>query len=532
MRRAMFLSALLFASVLAVLALAGCGGGGGRTASAMPPDMLAGSETVAAGEVRTVWDTGSVRTDVTCPVGGEACVITVAEDGAVTSVGGGAPTIELVPYTVIDLPAGHDLETGDTIPAGGVRTVRDADGMRTDVTCSAGGKDCKVRVTEDGVVQWSGGAPAATTYAVVDLPQGHTLTAGTTVPAGGSRGLTYSRGRSRVLVCPEGGEDCYVDWVSDRFAEATGGAPVVETRTNEIVWQANNGPDGTSDGGHARGLEGRIQFGNFLDDFFRLTNNGVPTRVGVNVQGSPDPDPTVTPSVEWTRGASPRLGLTLGAAAISSLDLSALGPNVGRLSVDRGSTIPSLGTGWNGVALTRRYANARADATGGKTVHAVLYSNIERPVGGTPDGHYLLLGSWLTMPDDSGAASTEYDWAVFADGNPASRLTQAQVRALAGTVQYEGPATGLYLMSTYTGSGFSRPLTGSKVGSFTATARVTADFGTSSTIGSFGGSVTNFMENGESLGDWSVTMPSTMTIISGNDVLYVGAPPARRGPVT
>ena len=458
-----------------------------------------------------------MRTVVACPAGGAACEVTVAADGAAESTGG-TPTVAT--YTPIDLPSGHTLVSGTTIPPGETLTVWSDGNVGTLVTCPADGEACVFRVV-DGAAEYTGGTPTVVTE-ITGL-SGHTLTAGTTIPAGVSRSAVYSRGRGANVACPAGGEDCLVVWVSDSIAEFEGGMPTLTVVNNEMVWQANNGPDGTSDGGHARGLEGRIQFGNFLDDFFRLTNNGVATRVGVNAQGSPDPDPTVTPSVEWTRGASPRLGLTLGAAAVSSLDLSALGPNLGRLSVDRDSTIPSLGTGWNGVALTRRYANARADATGGKTVHAVLYSNIERPVGGTPDGHYLLLGSWLTMPDDSGAASTEYDWAVFADGNPASRLTQAQVRALTGTVQYEGPATGLYLMSTYTGSGFSRPLTGSKVGSFTATARVTADFGTSSTIGSFGGSVTNFMENGESLGDWEVTMPSTMTTISGNDVLYVGA---------
>ena len=562
MRRAMAQSALTFASVLMIVALAGCGGGGGKTAGPPPtpvaglPDdntLQPGTTTIPAGVSRPVGGADGVRTELMCPADGPDCVVNVGADGAIQSTGGaprvvtytpitglpeghtltadtiiragedrtvwsdgsmrtvvrcpadgpdcevvvrsggpestgGAPTVAT--YTPIDLPGGHTLASGTTIPPGETLTVWSDGNVGTLVTCPADGEACVFRV-EDGAAEYTGGTPAVVTE-VTGL-SGHTLTVGTTIPAGESRSATYSRGRGSDVACPAGGEDCFVAWVSDSAAEFTGGAPTLTTVTNQMVWQANNGPEGTSDGAHARGLEGALLSGSSLDSMFRNVISGWTGRAGGSiVQSTAHPEPAVTATASWASGTAPTLGLTLGALSFS---------------LDGDSSVPSLGEGWNGVALENDLATFR---------QAVLYSNIERPSGGTPDGYYLTLGAWVIFPDDPAAGSASYDMGAFANGHSATALNRNAVLGLTGTATYHGPATGLYTAATYTGSGGTRALQSATVGSFTATARINANFGTGGgAVTGMGGSVTDFEENGESLGNWTVSLNITAQVQSG-----------------
>ena len=429
-----------------------------------------------------------------CPAGGEACVVTVGADGAVQSTGG-TPTV--VTYTAIEgLPAGHSLATG-AIPAGESRTVRDADGMRTVVTCPAGGAACMVTVGEDRAAESAatGGTPTVATYTTLYLPRDYSLPGGaTTIAAGDSWPLTgYSGGGIYDLVCPpDAVADCVVILGEDGTVESTGGTPeVVGTVINEMVWQANNGPDGTSDGAHARGFEGRLLSGSTLHRMFdQYALAAIVERNGAIVQSSVHPDPNVAATASWASGTAPTLGLGVD---MSSLD--------GPPPVDPNRSVPSLGEGWNGGAL--------GGTVGHLNGHAVIYSNIEKAVGGTPDGYYLTLGAWLVTPVDPAGASILYNWGAFANGHAAVALNFGQITALTGTAAYQGPATGLYSKATFTGSGGSRALQSAQVGSFTATAAINANFDAGvGGAGAITGSVTNFRENGESLGDWTVNLSS------------------------
>ena len=467
---------------------------------------------IPAGESRTFRSAAGVRTVLTCPDGGPACVVKENDDGTYTYTGG-EPTVAT--YTPLELPRGSSLSPG-SIPPGESRTVRDADGMRTVVTCPAGGSACVVTVAESGV-EYTGGALTVATY--LDVPGDHLLPAGvTTIPAGDSRELAaYSRGRSYALVCPAGGSACVVT-VTESGVASTGGAPYVDATTNEMVWQANYGPAGTSGGNHAMGLEGRIVSGATIDNLFAYGNAGFALRSGTIGQSTVDSDPVVTPSVSRTGSAAPALGLTLGTTAFSTLPPAQLGSDPGLLSVDRYSALPSLGADWNGVALSKK------GIPGGKTVHAVLYSNIESPSsGGTPDANHLLFGAWLALPDNP-AASAEYNMGVFADGAAVGRLSQGQVNSLTGWASYRGPATGLYSKASYSGSGGARALTSAEVGTFTATTAVSTNFGSSGTVSGMTGTVTDFMENGVSLGNWRVELQDNngFTFGASNTIFNIG----------
>ena len=369
----------VLAILLMIAALAGCGGGGGKTAALPTPvaiDLPQGTEgimlepgaalTIPAGEKRTVHEANGMRTEFTCPADGPDCVVSLTEDGAPQSTGG-TPTVAT--YTAIEgLPSDHDLMAG-TIPAGEFRTVHRTFDTRTVVTCPAGGEDCEVTLTDNGA-ESTGGALTVTTYTTLYLPSDlllsdPTLTGGTTIPAGESRPIGYSRGRSHVLVCPFDGEACVVTLGEYGDFESTGGAPyVVSTITNRMVWIANNGPDGTSDGAYARSFEGRLLSSGALNDLFTAD----PERQGANVQSTLATEASVTPTASWASSATaPTLGLDV-AGFVST-------------SVDQDSEVPSLGEGWNGAALIESFANW--------TLRAVIYSNIAKQPDGQMGGRIL-----------------------------------------------------------------------------------------------------------------------------------------------
>ena len=351
---------------------------------------------------------------------------------------------------------------------------------------------------------------------VAGLPDDNTLQPGA-IPAGESRTVRGPDGVVRVVTCPADGEACSVTPGEDDTGEPTDDAPVVVTRPNEMIRMANNGPENgpgeTSDGAHARAIDWMLRSDAPYDsDVFREAV----TRVGAIVQSTESPHALVTATASWETGTAPTLGLTVGGeTGFSNFydDRS--------FSVDGDSSIPNLGEGWNGVALIDTTDSdlshlgwEESESTG----RAIVYSNIERSVGGTPDEDYLIFGVWLYVSHLPDSGTRDYGLGVFADGHAATELTRANILALTGTATYEGPATGLYTKATYsapyTPPAFPATLgdrpTDAQVGSFTATARITADFGTGgSAVTGMSGNVANFMENGEPLGDWTVNLNST-----------------------
>ena len=160
------------------------------------------------------------------------------------------------------------------------------------------------------------------------------------------------------------------------------------------------------------------------------------------------------------------------------------------------------------------------------------------------DSEYLYLGFWLHRPDNSGSA---HPFAAFAGG--ADLYTVAlDVNAdgqidpdggdlilnKIGRARYEGSAAGKYVTRNLMAET-------SKIGIFTATAGLTVDFeapvpdsGTERlpvNPGTVSGTISNFMEGDESLGNWRVTlMPADLTGIGSTvfdhdgDALAGGTP--------
>ena len=579
MRRAMTQSALVFASLLMAVALAGCGGssktaatipstpvtapgdstltpgvtttippggrqvvgedGGVRTFATCPDDGPAcvltvaedgaatftggtpelttytpitglpegalepGTFSLSPGESRPLGETDGMRTLLACPAGGSACVVTVGEDGSAASTGG---ALTVATYTPIDLPSGLWLEPGTTtVPAGESRVVQATDGnAETVVTCPADGPACVFSVGEDGAAEYTGGTPTIVS-SLTGLPEVHSLTAGT-IPAGESRGIVGAgtKGVATSLACPEGGEDCLITFVSGRFADFEGGTPTLASMRNDMIWQANNGPDGTSNGAHALNLQGRLITSGSSRNLIFAQRRAVSRTADVvmnTVSSIPEAFRTVTPTASWATGTAPRLGLTV----------SGTGSNT--FSVDEDSAVPSLGAGWNGAVLSK-VGNT------GRTALAAVHSNIEDGAGGTADNYYMTFGTWMEIPDSSTATSSNYNWGTFADATSPFGLTRTQMLALSGSVTFRGPASGIYSKSTYNSS---RMLESAVVGSFTATANITGNMGGSGSIGGASGVITDFRENGVPLGDdWRVELANSGIVTLQDPEVYYG----------
>ena len=220
---------VLLVSGLCVVMLAACGGGGGgRVAVDTSPLVLplpsnhgltAGQLTIPAGASE---EHGNVV--ISCPAGGPACVVTVADDGSASyDRVSGVPSVA-VAHASQRLPSNHGLTAGQlTIPAG----TSEEHGS-VEISCPAGGPDCVITVAADGSASYdkTGGMPSvAAARDSQSLPAGHGLTAGQfTVPAGASE-----EHGNVVISCPAGGPDCVITVSADGFAsyDKTGGMPTV-----------------------------------------------------------------------------------------------------------------------------------------------------------------------------------------------------------------------------------------------------------------------------------------------------------------
>ena len=119
--------------------------------------------------------------------------------------------------------------------------------------------------------------------------------------------------------------------------------------------------------------------------------------------------------------------------------------------------------------------------------------------GTVPSADYLAIGYWLYVPEDV-TDSVNYEFGVYASGGDPFYISH--LAALAGTATYLGDAVGMYYVD-----GLSSSPT---VGSFTADAILTANFGDGSETGFISGEVNNFAFED----DVASSLPATVTLAS------------------
>ena len=181
--------------------------------------------------------------EVSCPAGGPACVVSVADDGSVRYEStGGVPSVMSTEMGLVAVPANHGLVAMDRFTvAPGASEERG----NVEVSCPAGGPACVVSVADDGSVRYesTGGVPSvmSTEMGLVAVPANHGLVAMDrfTVASGASE----ERGNVEVS-CPAGGPACVVSVADDGSVryESTGGVPsVMSTEMGLVAVPANHG---------------------------------------------------------------------------------------------------------------------------------------------------------------------------------------------------------------------------------------------------------------------------------------------------
>ena len=146
---------------LCVIALSACGTGDGPDPEDRSPESLRlpAGHGLTAGEITippgTFEEHGNVV--VSCPAGGEACVLNVAADGSSYQGSGGMPSFMPALASQM-LPAGHGLPSGEvTIPPGASE-----EHGNVVVSCPAAGEACVLNVAADGSASYqkTGGMPS------------------------------------------------------------------------------------------------------------------------------------------------------------------------------------------------------------------------------------------------------------------------------------------------------------------------------------------------------------------------------------
>ncbi|MCY4572302.1 MAG: transferrin-binding protein-like solute binding protein [Gemmatimonadetes bacterium] len=179
--------------------------------------LPSGEITVAPGESE---EHGNIV--LSCPAGGQACVLNVADDGSASYARtGGMPSI-MPAFAAQTLPPGHGLGAGQISVAAGASMEHG----NVVVSCPAGGNACILNVAADGSAAYdkTGAMPSImTASAAQTLPPGHGLTEGEITVAAGA-----SMEHGNVVVsCPAGGNACILNVAADGSAsyDRTGGIP-------------------------------------------------------------------------------------------------------------------------------------------------------------------------------------------------------------------------------------------------------------------------------------------------------------------
>ena len=168
------------------------------------------------------------------------------------------------------------------------------------------------------------------------------------------------------------------------------------------------------------------------------------------------------------------------------------------VSATTGGTFDGVGgrfscTGDESVCTVTR-SEGMTDMEGAWTFKA---TNLNSPLPVDEDDAYLYFGIRSSIPD---SISGTYDFEYIAGGGAVSGSALAGFDTLTGPATFRGGAVGRYVTQGQVGE------QNAKIGTFTATATLNADFGAAGAAGTLSGSITDFREDGSPLTGWSVTL--------------------------
>ncbi len=227
-------------------------------------------------------------------------------------------------------------------------------------------------------------------------------------------------------------------------------------------------------------------------------------------------------------GATAHILVNIGSGTPSAADrlkrigLSGLPDNPNHRGVTIG-TAPISGT-FHGVAghfvASAGTIEVRVTADGTPRIHSGSGELHFRPGSATAtvmvdDRSYMNLGWWLTTHDDNGI--TDVRVAAWETGDQ-STYTNDSFDALRGKATFQGIAVGKYT---------HRQASTIEGGHFNADAELVADFGNATALGTMTGTIDNFMQDGQSIGNgWKVELAAggaSFSASTGPSITVAGA---------
>lgn len=136
-------------------------------------------------------------------------------------------------------------------------------------------------------------------------------------------------------------------------------------------------------------------------------------------------------------------------------------------------------------------------------------SSIVSGIQQAQDDAYLYFGIWASDPV---AVPGTPNFQYIAGGGAESGTDLNNFAALTGAATFTGGAVGRYATTRQVGQQSAR------IGTFTATATFTANFGDATDAGTLHGRLTDFRENGVSLPGWNLTLGATANVGNAVDI--------------
>ena len=266
-------------------------------------------------------------------------------------------------------------------------------------------------------------------------------------------------------------------------------------RPQGVVMSRGSAPPSVPGGWRSASFTGQTGTAATLTDetVYLYTNIQAPgTRAFWKKYGGNDPD------VSQTEVAS---RLAKPSTSVSRTRTDPNDPSSSFASATTGGTYDSVGGKFSCDGDETACTVTRTDGTttiGGPWTFKATNLNSGAPVN--QDDAYLYFGIWSSIPDS--ISGETYDFRYIAGGGAATGSALSGFDTLTGSATFRGGAVGKYVTQGQVGG------QNAKIGTFTATATLNADFGAADAAGTLSGSITELRENGRLLEGWQVTLGS------------------------
>ena len=198
-------------------------------------------------------------------------------------------------------------------------------------------------------------------------------------------------------------------------------------------------------------------------------------------------------------------GLAKPSTSVSRTRTDPNDPNSAFASATTGGTYDGVSGKFSCTGDENTCTVTRTDDTttiGGTWTFEATNLNSGAPVD--QDDAYLYFGIWSSIPDI--ISGETYNFRYVAGGGDVTGSDLTGFATLTGSATFSGGAVGMYTTQGQVGG------QNAKIGTFTATATLNADFGDGTTAGTLSGRIDNFREDGSTLAGWLVTLGSETNV--------------------